>query len=1370
MKKRYISIIMTAAMLLINCSPVYAIEADLSDTEEIKAEVSVYDDAGLIVEEIPDRISDNELTESEIYEASDAYEGYGNVDKVQAGEEYGDDIPDTVNGFVLPPNYRDPAATVREKGRLKTGNLERRYVNEVFLNSVSLRNQSPYGTCWAFSSIGMAEFSLLSQKKVSSADLSELHLAYFGYYPVVDPLGLTEGDQPEILDIIRSRGLDQGGNYMFASNAFAGWFGAADEETAPYAQEAKRIHEGGALDPGIAFKDTAYLKDNYRISISNNPDGLKELIKKYGGACVSMYASNGLAAESGDYYNPKTNSYYCDQEWSANHAVMIVGWDDDYSASNFKGSPAGNGAWLIRNSWTTGNYSDNQSYSGYFWMSYYDKGLMDEANVFVFDTTDDYDNNYHYDGGIVTGWIDDVSGAANIFTSVKDKETLKAVSFDIESADSDYTLKIYTGIREGGGPEDGVLVSQQQGSTTYAGRYTVDLYSPVELNRGDRFSVVISFDELEDIGVEYKDYEEGYLVANAAISQGQSYCLKTYPTHEEWWDVGENDLAEELGNVRISALTAENTVYNITYNSGIGVNDAKNPTEYAKHETVDIYDAQAPTGYTFDGWFAEGINDRITSLPAYDDSSRLKYGDYKLTAKYHKNKYLVKYDSNGGFGLMEDSIAEYGTPFDLLPNGYTRDGYDFDGWNTKKDGTGNSYADGQEVSNLTEKDMDTVILYAQWKDAYEEENESEFGDLKEGTPQYARYVALGKPGRCWIYRDETGNYTYTGDAIKPYTEVYFGTKKLTEGTDYTLSYKNNKAAFTSEDQANKPASKRPAVAVTLTGNYTGTKVDNFLIAPIDISNYRNILAPDVTVKYNNKVQKVKTPVTVTLPGGKSVTLKEGTDYSITWEGGDNAFKAQGEYTATINGKGNYKGRKIYKVKIVDTIPISRAKVVKISNVVYTGRDVLPTVELKLNKRRLVEGEDYVLEYCDDGDHVNIGTVYFRIRGIGDFDGAIIKTFKITGISMGKVTLPNMGTSAYSGLPIEIAGPEGESGADNGLKLSYRANKKAAPVNLTKGVDYTVSYKNNVKAGKATVVFTGRGKYYGTVSAKFTIAPRAYSANGETGIRVALTSQSYPYSKGGVCPEIRVTYNNPARADAAETLEKDRDYTVKYKNYKAVNSGTVLKKRPCAEVTFKGNFKGKTTVYYTIGKQRLSETRLYVYDQIYTGKAGNYKTKVKITDKDGKELKAGRDYDKTFKVYYKDDTILEQGGFRAAKSEVQKNDLIRVGTVLKAVVTGKGSYEGEVSAFYRLVRADLGKATASIAAKEYTGSRITLADTDRIIIKTKKNKTDLLVRGRDYYIAGYSNNVNKGTAKVTIVGIGNYGGTKTFSFKIKAREG
>ena len=92
--------------------------------------------------------------------------------------------------------------------------------------------------------------------------------------------------------------------------------------------------------------------------------------------------------------------FYCNEEKGTNHAVTVVGWDDDYAASNFSVTPEGNGAWLVRNTWSAGSDVDNLSYYTYFWLSYYDKSLSGSAYAFDFEPADNYDHNYQYDGAM----------------------------------------------------------------------------------------------------------------------------------------------------------------------------------------------------------------------------------------------------------------------------------------------------------------------------------------------------------------------------------------------------------------------------------------------------------------------------------------------------------------------------------------------------------------------------------------------------------------------------------------------------------------------------------------------------------------------------------------------------------------------------------------------------------------------------------------------------------------------------------------------------------------------------------------------------------------------------------------------------------
>lgn len=86
-----------------------------------------------------------------------------------------------------------------------------------------------------------------------------------------------------------------------------------------------------------------------------------------------------------------------------------------------------------------------------------------------------------------------------------------------------------------------------------------------------------------------------------------------------------------------------------------------------------------------------------------------------LYANWVGNTYTINYDANGGTGTMSSSTHTYGTAKALTTNTFSRTGYDFVGWNTASDGSGNSYTNGQSVSNLISTDNGSITLYAQWQ-------------------------------------------------------------------------------------------------------------------------------------------------------------------------------------------------------------------------------------------------------------------------------------------------------------------------------------------------------------------------------------------------------------------------------------------------------------------------------------------------------------------------------------------------------------------------------------------------------------------------------------------------------------------------------
>lgn len=148
-------------------------------------------------------------------------------------------------------------------------------VDQSFIDSMPAnRNQNPYGTCWAFSSVGLAEFDLIHDGAADKTiDLSELSLAYFNYHTVVDPLGGTEGDSITWNDGPNGKYtnpgeqycyLQYGGSYQMSVRRFAQWYGPTTEAVLPYSQAVTSVTNG--LSSEYAYgKNAAYMTDAYLL-------------------------------------------------------------------------------------------------------------------------------------------------------------------------------------------------------------------------------------------------------------------------------------------------------------------------------------------------------------------------------------------------------------------------------------------------------------------------------------------------------------------------------------------------------------------------------------------------------------------------------------------------------------------------------------------------------------------------------------------------------------------------------------------------------------------------------------------------------------------------------------------------------------------------------------------------------------------------------------------------------------------------------------------------------------------------------------------------------------------------------------------------
>jgi hypothetical protein len=237
--------------------------------------------------------------------------------------------------------------------------------------------------------------------------------------------------------------------------------------------------------------------------------------------------------------------------------VTLVGWDDNFSSSNFETAPPGDGAFLIQNSWGT-----TFGQSGYFWISYYDTVYATTSASFAFvppAPVTNFTRQYSYDplGQIGTlGYSSTTAWFANVFTAVG-QENLKAVSFYVASNSSPYVVYVYTGVT--GDPTTGTLAQAFSGTASTAGYHTFSLPSTVAVASGTRFSVVV---ELTTPGYDYPiptHYAIAGYSSTATASPGNSYYSSDGTS---WTDATAGDSTR---SVCVKAFTVTQTAQTITF-------------------------------------------------------------------------------------------------------------------------------------------------------------------------------------------------------------------------------------------------------------------------------------------------------------------------------------------------------------------------------------------------------------------------------------------------------------------------------------------------------------------------------------------------------------------------------------------------------------------------------------------------------------------------------------------------------------------------------------------------------------------------------------------------------------------------------------
>ena len=451
-----------------------------------------------------------------------------------------------------------------------------------------VKDQGYANSCWAFSAISALESDSIIKGYTTpyQTDFSEAHLIWFSMNSYsTDSSDPSSGDGRTV-----DSAFEEGGNWRIPTAALARWAGVANESDYPfYPYDIDAM--GNYPESDRYDQNSGVVLESAQVLTSAND--VKQWIVDHGSVTVSYY-------HDFTYYNSATSAYCYPSASSINHMVAIVGWDDAFPADNFSSSatPAGDGAWLCKNSW--GDFSKQ---GGYFWISYYDPTLTD----FVGYTAKEYhegDRNYTYNGADFYSYLSTTSRitAANIFTA-NGCEKLTAFSLYTRTSDTSVNYWVYTNLRSKTRPDSGTLVESGTLTVERAGYHTVELSDEYTLAAGSRFSVV--YNCMDSTGNSYIPIEYDTATRTYTAYSGQSFVNQTAATGYNWIDT----YSSGYGNCFIQAFTE-------AYHTDV--------TETVENNCLQVV-------------YCNDCNAQISRAPAYTDKHSFgEWGEFKETATGEK--------------------------------------------------------------------------------------------------------------------------------------------------------------------------------------------------------------------------------------------------------------------------------------------------------------------------------------------------------------------------------------------------------------------------------------------------------------------------------------------------------------------------------------------------------------------------------------------------------------------------------------------------------------------------------------------------------------------------------------------------------------
>lgn len=405
------------------------------------------------------------------------------------------------------------------------------------------KDQRPWGTCWIFSTIGTMEYA---------ADKKESTDHTFSEEAMLRSFTRTSDTGWQLTDKDSGGNEDMGAGYLVSHGAVSS---DLQYNTKNRIMELPFMNQSTAN----AYRATnvQFFQEDYKNNQSLTDTAVNEVKKAvYENGSVSTAVAWNYLYMKGNALNNINE----DARSSVNHAIVIVGWDDNYKKTNFIEEPKKDGAFLVRNSW--GNKLGDQ---GYYWVSYEDKSLIPSFTVKDYEKTTSDETIYNLEEGALCEQVSildkKTSGYVNVF-SLKNKELLDKVTFYTPLTSAKYQI-YYVPVKNDGNLDfNGMKAITEAKEITYGGYHTEKIKQPIVKNGKVAIMVAIhSENNNSAFGAEGTQTLELDKIYISKISKGESYLVT---------NIGVEDVYKEgFGNWTIKMTTKSASGKKMTLDNAI---------------------------------------------------------------------------------------------------------------------------------------------------------------------------------------------------------------------------------------------------------------------------------------------------------------------------------------------------------------------------------------------------------------------------------------------------------------------------------------------------------------------------------------------------------------------------------------------------------------------------------------------------------------------------------------------------------------------------------------------------------------------------------------------------------------------------------